>query len=187
MMHRIPSYLIVLACLAMVACEASDPITGPDAPEIAGTFTFTELRFVPDAPALPTLSILDTLVAAETRLQLFDSGDYVLTYRFIGGSTFAVSGTFTTTALEIQFRGRDTDQPRYELLLLTPNFSLQREGTPPTALTAEIRQTSDLARISPRYRGLTAVDGRLRIRLVPQAAPQGSRIQFLPPPPDLRP
>jgi hypothetical protein len=155
---------LLAAGFFLAACDSGDPIDGPVPADVAGTYRFAFLTFEPDAPALPAYNVLDTLDLAQSQLQLLDGGSFVLTYRLEGANTVAVAGDFSVTNREVRLRGRETDQSRFDALLLDRNLTLQRSAEAPALLSAERRMTVDLAERSDVYMGIPPVAGTLRVR-----------------------
>ena len=155
---------IPLAFLAVLfsACDSGGDEPGPT--DVAGEYIFTEFRFVPDSPLLPPAVILDTLVASDTRLQLFSSGRFTLLYHFQGASPEFIGGSFDVSRDRVRIQGREDEERFYRELLLSPEFTLRREG--PDEFSATIRRTVDLEQFSDRYRGLRSVDGQVFLHLV---------------------
>lgn len=153
--------LTIMLVVVFAGCDSSDP-SDEDFAEVSGNYTFTTYAFDPTGPALPTFSMLDTLVADETDLRLFDGGDFVLTYRFEGGNTNVVFGTYGVSDEEVSFRVSNESSGRLASLLLPEEFSLLR--TTDGDLETEFNITVDLGNFSSEFAG-TQAEGVLQLRL----------------------
>lgn len=147
--------LCLIGGLSVSACDSGGDDVRPG--DVAGEYVFTEFRFVPDSPLLPAANVLDTLVVANTRLQLFSSARFTLLFEFVGANAEFVGGDFSVSGDRVRLIGREDEAPFYRRLLLSPEFSLQRDG--PDGFTANIRRTVNLEEFSARYAGLRTVDG----------------------------
>lgn len=157
-----PCIPLALLVVLLAACDSGDDDPGPT--DVAGEYVFTEFRFVPDSPLLPPAVVLDTLVESNTRLQLFSSGRFTLLYHLQGASPEFIGGSFDVSHDRVRIRGREDEERFYRQLLLSPEFTLRREG--PDEFSATIRRTVDLAQFSDRYRGLRSVDGQVVLHLM---------------------
>ncbi len=150
----------VVLLLGLSACDSNDTV---DFDVVAGDYAFTQFAFTPASSLLEPLNVLDTLVTANTRLQLFSSGRFTLMYQFVGGSSEFVGGDYTVTSSRVRIKGDAKEKAFYEALLLSNEFTLTRESD--TVLSAEIEREVNLEEFSRRYQGLTAVKGTLSLRL----------------------
>lgn len=148
--------------LLLSACDSTNDDVDPG--DVAGEYVFTEFRFVPDSPVLPAAVILDTLVASNTRLQLFSSGRFTLLYQFEGANPEFIGGTFDVNRDRVRIIGREDEARFYQRLLLGPEFTLRRNDS--DGFTAGIARTVNLEDFSNRYRGLRSVDGVVVLELV---------------------
>jgi hypothetical protein len=153
--------------LLLTACDSGDPASHEIPEDVIGVYSFTVLSFQPDASVLPTLNLLDTLSAEDTRLQLFDGRDFVFTYRYREGRIYGVFGRFSATSAEVRLErtGGGGERQALSELLFTGNLSLRRDAGNPKLLTAELRRTVDMGALSNRYTGIPPVTGTLRIRM----------------------
>lgn len=152
---------LALLAVLLAACDSGDDDPSPT--DVAGEYIFTEFRFVPDSPILPPAVVLDTLVASNTRLQLFSSSRFTLLYHVQGASPEFIGGNFDVSDDRVRIQGREDEEQFYRQLLLSPEFTLRREG--PDEFSATIRRTVDLEEFSDRYRGLRSVDGQVFLHL----------------------
>ncbi|HEX7070831.1 MAG TPA: hypothetical protein VF190_08490, partial [Rhodothermales bacterium] len=129
-----PSYrflpLLSLTLVLLAGCDSGDPIDDPGdtISPVSGSYSVEVFSVVPDASVIPPLNLLDTLVQADTRLQLFEGGDFVLTYHYVGGPIAALLGTYTYTAREVRLRAQpsSSDLHDWRTLLMTETLILQR-------------------------------------------------------------
>lgn len=161
---------VALGVLAsLTGCDTTDPEPPASPEEVAGTYRFTELRFDPQPAFVPDAVVLDTLVAADTFVELFDGGQFALRYRFEGGLQAIVNGTFDVTTTRVTLEVEDDFRSLLRRLLLHAPLRLVRTGT--GALTLEDEVRVDLEAFSPVYEDtgldLTDVPGTLTLRLVP--------------------
>lgn len=154
--------LCLIGSLAIAACDSADNDVDPG--DVAGEYVFTDLRFVPDAAVLPAVIILDTLIASNTRLQLFSSGRFTLLYQFEGANPEFIGGNFDVDRDRVRVIGREDEAQFYRQLLLGPEFSLQRNAS--DGFSAIVPRTVNLEEFSNRYRGLRSVDGDVVLELV---------------------
>ena len=108
--------------------------------------------------------MLDTLETANTRLQLFSTGRFTLMYQFKGGPAEFVGGDYSVTRSQIRIKGLAEERDVYESLLLSNEFTLNRESND-TVLSADIEREVNLEEFSHRYVGLKAVLGTLSLEL----------------------
>lgn len=148
--------------LALSACDSSGDAVTPG--DVAGEYVFSDFRFIPESTLLPAANLLDTLVAENTRLQLFSSGRFTLLYQFRGANPEFIGGNFDVNRERVRIIGREDEEPFYRRLLLPPEFILQRAE--PEGFSATIPRTVNLEAFSSRYKGLRSVDGKVILRLV---------------------
>lgn len=162
------TFLAVLVLLVMMGCDSGDPINQPRPADVAGTYVFQELRFVPNASATQPADVGSRLTTG-TSLGLSSGGNFVLMYTFVGEDDYIVSGDFEVRATTVRIRGSSQQRDQYQRLLLEPDFTLQRDPDNPRVLTARISRSVDLeAYDRDAYQGLDNVPGELHIRLVRQ-------------------
>jgi len=155
--------LILLMCgLPLWGCDSADDDVDPG--DVAGEYIFTDFRFVPDSPLLPAAVLVDTLVASNTRLQLFSSGRFTLLYQFEGSTPEFIGGDFDVNEDRVRLNGREDEEEFYRQLLLGTEFTLQRDE--PAGFSATIPRIVHLEDYSDRYRGLRSVSGVVVLELV---------------------
>jgi hypothetical protein len=157
----------VLVLILLIGCDSTDPrLDDVQAPaDVVGSYTFVQLRFEPDAAVLPPFNLLDSL-ADDTRMQLFNTSDLVLTLSYRSGALYPVFGTFTVSAGEVRLRltsGAGNNHPVRKLL--GSELLLHRDPAAVELLSANVRKTVDLSELSAQYAGIPPVSGTLRIRL----------------------
>ncbi len=161
-------YLLVVGVLLLAGCDSGDPINQPQPADVAGTYRFEELRFVPSASATRPADVKSRL-EQNTSLSLSSGGNFVLMYTFSGEPDYIVSGDFDVRATTVRIRGSSQHRDQYQRLLLEPDFTLNRDPDNPLELWARISRNVDLqAYDREAYEGLTNVPGHLHIRLVRQ-------------------
>lgn len=153
------------ALLIMSGCDSGDPIDRPDPRDVAGRYSFTELRFQPVGGAVQPINVLDTLDQSGTDLRLSSDGTFILSFEFVNGSPFFLNGQFSVSELTVKIDGSDSQNSTYARLLLSSDFTLRRNLDQPGLLTAEISRVIDPSAFSNRYRGVPSLDGKLFIRL----------------------
>lgn len=156
---------IAVAALGLAACDSSDPVDEPSFSEVAGSYSFTTYRFDPNSSALPTVNILDTLVAANTQMRLFESGQFTLEYQFESGPLSVAAGDYDIRGTRLDFSGDGDAEDRFDALLLGRDFRLNWSPSSET-LSGDIEKTVDLeAYDEDRFRDLTDISGVLELRL----------------------
>ncbi len=156
--------LFLFGTLTLTQCDKSDPVRIlPE--DVAGTYSFTNFIFIPDATALEPADMLDTLVAANTNLVLLDGGQFTLSYRFVNGSQSLISGDFTARAEEIKLTAAPGSETRLTSLLLHSPLELQLD-LERGILESTTSKTVDLSAFSGRYEGVPPVSGRLILELI---------------------
>jgi hypothetical protein len=173
MVYRFTSILALALLVILSGCDSGDPINEPRPADVAGTYSFAELRFVPDASATQPADVRARMNTAVSNLGLSSGGNFVLRYEFVGDSEYIISGDFDVRATTVRVRGRAADRSHYQRLLLDNEFTLNRDAANPTQLSAQIQQRVNLEAFDQAaYRGLTDVPGRLHIRLEREQAQQ---------------
>jgi hypothetical protein len=155
----------LVALLILGGCDSTDPDDNGDTREVAGLYRFTEFIFVPEAPAVESINVLDTLSAGQTDLRLSSDGTFIFSYQFVNGTPFFLNGGFAATSNTVQIAGIANQNDTYARILLTPSFTLRRDENNPDLLTADIRKTINPSQFSNRYRGINSINGTLRLRL----------------------
>ena len=171
MLPRLALRLLIAAVLVggLSACDSGGD--DPEPADVAGVYNVSTLTFDPDIGILGDVSVLDTLDAGQTSLEILDSGQVLFRYRLQGtGSTSQLltgEASVRNEQVRITF-GDGTDTARRRLLL--PNqITFDRDGS---SLSAETQTTVDLSRYSPRFedrdRTFSSVRGTLRLTLTPR-------------------
>ncbi len=161
--------LLVVTFVILSGCDSGDPIDDPNgnvAP-VEGTYIVEALAVVPEASRIPALNLLDTLILADTRMQLLVGGDFVLTYRYVGGPTAALFGRYTYSAREVRMEAEPTSSDLHDFrsLLMSQRLVLQRSQGTPEVLTASFRKTVDMASLSDGYQGIPPISATIQFRL----------------------
>lgn len=156
-----------LLLLVLAACDSGPAVDPPSAADIAGTYAVQAFRFDPDAPALETATLLDTLVAADTQFEVLDSGQALFRYRFRGGQQRVLQGQVEVRSEQVRLTFDAGSGTTRTSLLLPERLVFDRVGA---ALAASAATRADLAAFEPdRYGGFSDVPGTLVLRLVPQS------------------
>lgn len=155
---------ILIGFITVTGCGDDNPVRlSPD--EVQGRYDFTEFVFNPDAAALMTANVLDTLVMDRTSLLLLDGGQFALNYQFINGEESLISGDFTVTESAVELNMSSGSEERQNELLLHSPLRLIRNMETSSLELREVR-TKDLSLFSDRYAGIPPVEGELKIKLV---------------------
>lgn len=161
--------LLFGAAILLTGCDSGDPIDEPSPQDVAGSYDFTEFRFVPSNRNIPAYSFLDTLVAGETYLRLLSSGEFVLFYEYESGNTMAASGSFTVRATTVTLRAAENDVDEFAAIALDPEITLNRVETDTAlVLSASLSKTLNLSEFSGSedYADLPPLPGSLEITVV---------------------
>lgn len=134
--------------------------------EVTGTYQVRHLEFVPEASVLESINVLNYLEGNELELELTESQDFVLSYRTENGKQVTVTGTYGAKSNKVELDGQRKDAKRYEQILLDRSFYLLRKGS--KVLWVETKKTVAPTNLSSSYKGLTGVEGVLRLELVRQ-------------------
>lgn len=155
--------LAAIAAAVLAACDTGDAIDPPSAADVAGVYDIEAFRFTPTSSALAPVSVLDTLVAAETFVEILDGGQATLRFRREGGTTRLVTGGVEVRAREVRVTFEAGSEPTLARLVLPRVLTLTREGDDLTVTTA---YTANLeAYDATRYGGFSSIPGTLALRL----------------------
>ena len=158
-----------LSIILLAGCDSGDPIDGSNGnvEPVYGSYEIEAFAVIPEASVIPPLNMLDTLVHSDTRLQLFDGGDFILTYRYEGGSIAALFGSYSHTAREVRLQAAPTssDLQNLRALLMTERLTMQRQQESPRVLSASFRRTVDMSELSDSYEGLPALTATVVFRV----------------------
>lgn len=158
--------LLAVGSIMNTSCDKSNPVQVlPE--DVAGTYDFQQFVFIPDAVALESANLLDTLVVENTNLRLLDGGQFTLNYQFVGGPEAIISGDFRVSSTEIRLQAAAGSEARLASLLLHSPLRLRR-NIDLDKLEASVTKTVDLSAFSGRYAGVPPVAGRLVLELILQ-------------------
>lgn len=155
----------VLGCFLFTACDSGDPDDEPRPRDVAGEYRFTEFTFTPTSTSVQPIAVLDTLVEANTRLNLLSGGSFIFAYEFVGGEEYFLGGNFSVTERTVRIRGNENDREFYNQLLLAEDFNLRRDEAGSDVLSADVPLTVNPAEFSSRYEGILQLEGTLHLRL----------------------
>ena len=163
------SLLVLMLLGVLVGCDSGDPIDDPGTgtTPVSGTYLVEAFSVTPDASRIPPLNLLDTLVLDETRLQLFEGGDFVFTYRYLGGPAAALLGRYTYSSRDVRLQADPTSSDLHDLraLLVNDQLTLQRSNEDQDLLSASFRKTVDMAALSDGYEGIPPIAATVQVRL----------------------
>ncbi|WP_420456210.1 hypothetical protein [Rubrivirga sp.] len=158
------SVAVLVAALALPACDSGGAIDTPTPADVEGIYTFDAFRFQPEAAALAPVNVLDTLVVAESFIRLFDSGQATLEFRRTGGTTRFVPGEFEVRREEIRLTFDGGNEATLGRLVLPNVLTFERDDD--DGLSLEDDFTANLeAYDSARYSGFSSIPGTLTMRL----------------------
>ena len=155
--------LAVVVAALLAACDTGDAVAPPSAADVAGVYEIETFRFTPASSALAPVSVLDTLVAAETLVEILDGGQATLRFRREGGTTQLVTGGVEVRSREVRVTFEAGSEPTLDRLVLPRVLTLTREGgdlTVTTVYTANLE-----AYDATRYGGFSSIPGTLTLRL----------------------
>jgi hypothetical protein len=156
--------LLPLAALALFAgCDTNN--SGGFVNDLAGTYAFTELRFVPSASAIDPANVLARLDTALTDVEV-DSEGRAFFFLRESGTTLIAETFVTATSSSATFRARTaTDIERLVRYLLPSVLRVDHDGGV-NALNGSPSLRVNLQAFDPQaYQGLTDVPGTLFVRL----------------------
>ena len=156
--------VLALGLVSLAGCDSSEEESRVT--EVTGTYSFTQLRFVPDAPALAPINLMNRLVPEETELRLLGSGQFTLFYQFEDGVQSQATGTFTATDERVRLNVDEEDQDRLaDVLLGGEQLTFTRADG---VLTLNQRKTIDPRPFGPEYTGIASAEGVLDVQLIRQ-------------------
>ncbi|MAQ93108.1 MAG: hypothetical protein CMM84_06245 [Rhodothermaceae bacterium] len=156
--------LVALATVALTACDSGDAIDPPTPADVAGVYAFEAFRFQPTSTALAGVSVLDTLVAAESFIELLDSGQATLRFRRVGGTTRFVAADFEVRRQQIRLTFQGGNEDTLGRLVL-PNVLTFDRGDGGVLTLSESFTANLEAYDATRYGGFTAIPGTLTLRV----------------------
>ena len=170
-MTRLALRLLFVVALAggLVACDSNDD--GPDPADVAGVYNVTTLSFDPDLGIIGPVSVLDTLDAGQSSLEILDGGQVLFRYRLQGtGSTSQVlTGDASVRNEQVRITFGEGSETARRRLLLPNQLTFDRDGS---TLSADTETTVNLGQYSPRYRDrdgtFNSVRGTLTVTLTPR-------------------
>ena len=157
-------FAVTVAAAAFSACDSGDAIDSPTPADVAGVYAFEVFRFQPTSTALAGVSVLDTLVAAESFIELLDSGQATLRFRREGGTTRFVPADFDVRRDQVRLTFQGGNEATLGRLVLPGVLVFDRGDN--GALTLSETFTANLeAYDATRYGGFTAIPGTLTLRV----------------------
>lgn len=165
---RLAPAVALVAVLAFSGCDSNS--SNNALRDLDGSYTVSQLIFIPDAAALDTVDVGARLNTSVTRLEIFgEDGQVLFRNRFNDASASrlteltatATRGRATFTAVTVE------DEAELDDLFLPRVFTLLYNADNPRGLTGELRLLDvDLEAFDPElYGGLDPVDGTLEISL----------------------
>ena len=167
-MTRLALRLLFVAALVggLSACDSEG--VRPDPGDVAGVYNVSTLSFDPDIQILPAVNVRDTLVTAETTLEILDGGQVLFRYRRQNGTARLLTGEASVRTEQVRITFEAGSASLRQRLLLPNQLTFDREGS---TLTAETETTVNLEAYSPRYGSdgtFRDVNGTLTVVLTPQ-------------------
>lgn len=160
MIRSLSAVLILAAFIAVSGCDSSNPVTQEIPAEMVGNYTFAELRFYPDATQLDDYDVLGTLDSAQTKLTIYETGQFTLSYAFKDSQIRPVNGQVATLNNQLQLAPAGIgQQDRLVNLLFRAPLALDFVAGD-RLLTKKVRMITDI------YDGIPQVGGELWITLV---------------------
>lgn len=156
--------LLPVAALAVFAgCDTNN--SGGIVDDLAGTYAFAELRFVPTASAIEPADVLTRLDTALTDVEV-DSEGRAFFFLRESGTTLIAEAFVTATSSTATFRARTaTDIERLVRYLLPSVLRVSHDGGV-NVLNGNPSLRVNLQAFDPQaYQGLTDVPGTLFVRL----------------------
>lgn len=159
------SFLLVLVVLLGTGCnpfsEGDANENGPNASEVAGTYTIQNYEFIPQASALDPINLLRSIKEEGSTLELTQSQDFIFTYRTQEGEEAKLTGPFELTSDLVTLKGQEKDEARFKRILLDRTFSLDRA----TANTLRFENRTEITpeALGSWYEGMNQVEGTLRV------------------------
>lgn len=155
--------MVLVALAGVAACDSGDAVDPPTPADVAGTYDIEALRFVPSSSALAPVSVLDTLVAAESFVRILDGGQATLEFRRTGGTARFVPGVVEVRARQVRLTFDAGNESTLARLVLPQVLTFDRDGDD---LDLETAYTANLeAYDADRYGGFTSIPGTLTVRL----------------------
>ena len=160
---------VALAALAFTGCDSNNP--GADLDLIDGTYAVAELTFTPNGSGVAPVDIAANLDGT-TRLEVFGGdAEALFVFRFVDrGLSYRSDLTAAASRGRASFQAEmEDDAQNLARLLLPTQFSLTYDEGNGSRLSGSFNLTANLQAYDPQaYQGVTAVPGRLTIRLVRQ-------------------
>ncbi len=157
--------LLALAlCLIAFAtgCDTNNPTTPSE--ELAGVYTFTELRFDPTAQAISDADVLATMDPTRNDVELFGSGRALFRIKLIDQPSDLADADFTVSTSTARIVARSQDDEARLAKILLPGVMNLNVSTDNQTLSAQIVTTVNLQAFDPvAYSGLTAQSGTLHV------------------------
>ena len=171
-MTRLALRLLFVVALvgAVSACDSGNG-GDPDPVDVAGVYNVTTFSFDPDIQILPTVNVQDTLVAGQTTLEIFESGQVLFRYKRLGTDSRErlLTGEASVRREQVRITFDDASAEFRPRVLLPKQITFDREGS---TLTSETEATVNLSQYSPRYRDsdgtFNSVRGTLSLTLTPR-------------------
>lgn len=158
--------LPLLLILLITACDSGDPTSkNVSTADVVGVYSFTDFSFDPNADLISPINLLDTLDTNETKLLLFEDGNFTLIYRVKGTFTKPLRGTFTVNEFEVRLTGPASETDELANLLLETVAVLERDPGDRNLLKANLQDRMvDIGLFLRGYED-TTVKGTISIQL----------------------
>jgi hypothetical protein len=157
--------LLAIAGVAFLAgCDTNNG--GGVLGDLAGTYAFVELRFVPTASAIQPADVLARLNTDATRVDVASNGRTFFFMEEGDGTRLFAEASATATSTTATFRANVADDvSTFQRYLLPSVLSLSHDGGV-TVMSGSPHVRANLQQFDPQaYQGLTDVPGTLFVRL----------------------
>jgi hypothetical protein len=157
--------LLALAGVALLAgCDTNNG--GGILGDLAGSYAFAELRFVPSASAIQPADVIARLDTSDTRVEVASDGDSFFFMEEPDGTRRIVRANASATSTTVTFRATESGDVTTFLRYLLPSvIQLSHDGGV-AVMSGSPSVRANLQQFDPQaYQGLTDVPGTLFIRL----------------------
>jgi hypothetical protein len=166
MLRNIPRRaLLSLAGVALFAgCDTNN--SGGVLANLAGSYAFAELRFVPTASAIQPADVIARLDTADTRLEVASDGDSFFFFEEPDNTRSIVRASTSATSTSVTFRATTTSDVQNLVRYLLPSTLRLTHDGGVTVMNGTIPIRANLQVFDPQaYQGLIDVPGTLFVRL----------------------
>ncbi len=159
--------LLALALLLIAftsGCDTNNPSTPSE--ELAGVYTFNELRFDPSAQAISDADVLARMESNRNDIELFGTGRALIRIKLLDEPSDLADADFTAAASTMRMTARTQDDQARLAKILLPGVMNLNISVDNQTLSAQISTVVNLQTFDPvAYAGLTAQPGVLHISI----------------------